>query len=210
MSAVADLISELDDHGFADTLASRKVSVINDVANDVNSRQAWRYLQATTTITLDSVTPTMPADFRAVISLVIPSTGTILRPEDIRGVRKSYPSSANSTVPFLYYFVGSALSVYPTPDGAYPATLDYYRNQAVLTENSLEGEILLPPRHHRVLVLGALSKLYSMEDDAELAVLFDNQFEARIARMAEDLDMAQFDRPMQVVDVYGDSFDGSW
>lgn len=208
MATVSDMLSELDDHGFEDTGQTRKVSILNDVANDVNSRNPWKFLRAETTLTLTAGddSPTMPADYRQALGITLPDVQVTLIPDDVRAIRKTYRGDTVPAQPFMYYFVGETLRVYPVPDQTYNAVLDYVRNQPLLTGSSVEADILLPPRHHRVLVLGALSRLYAMEDDTELSSLFGNQFEARILTMTEDLTAEQYDRPMRVIDVY-DEYD---
>lgn len=204
MATVQDLIDELDDHGFSDTSSARKVSIINDVANDINSRNPWKYLRASASLSIVSGndTPSTPATMRQVIGITIPSISGILLPEDLRGIRKTYRGDTTAAQPTSYYFVGNTLKIYPVPDANYTATIDYVQNQATLTSSSVEADILLPARHHRCIVLGSLAKLYAMEDDTDLSPLFENQYESRILTMTEDLTAEQYDRPSRVLDVY--------
>lgn len=208
---VSDIISELNDHGFEDTSDTRKIALINDVIWDINSRNPWRFLRSEATVDFvqgnDSVT--LPSDFRAAVSLVIPPTngqpGAVLTPDEEEGVRKTYMLDGRTGTPTYYYFVGEALMrLYPTPDMNYTATLDYLRNQVAVSDSTLEAAILLPARHHRAITLGVLSRLYAMEDDTELAAMFEQQFEQRIETMMEDIDRQQFDRPKKVTDVHDD------
>jgi hypothetical protein len=113
--------------------------------------------------------------------------------------------SATGT-PFIYYFVGSAIKVLWVPDVGYTALLEYNKVQAALTPTSAETEFLIPQRHHRAVVLGSLSRLYALEDDAEQAQYFDNLFEKRIAQMAFDLITRELDRPQVIEDVWDEGW----
>lgn len=203
---VSDIISELNDHGFEDTSDTRKLALINDTLWDINSRNPWAFLRKETTVNFvqgsDSVT--LPSDFRAVDSLVIPQMGVIV-PEALEGIRKTYQLDGRTGMPTYYYFSApGVMRLYPTPDMNYTATLNYYALQNAVGSSDLESAILLPPRHHRAISLGVLARLYAMEDDTELAMMFDQQYETRIAMMTEDVSMQQFDRPQKVVDVHDD------
>lgn len=210
MSAVTDIIAELDDHGFQDTSTTRKLAIINDVAHDINSREAWSYLEANAQVPLTAGdnTPTAPANFNKALSFTIPSQGIVLQPERLDVLAKTYTDLSARGTPTYYYFVGNELRVFWTPDASYTAEMNYVRIQPTLTAVSIETDILLPARHHRVLVLGSLARLYAMEDDPELAALFDGQYERRITQMTEDLIVRQYDRPERVYDVWAD--DDMW
>ena len=42
---VEAMISDIDDHGFEDSSEERKLAVLNDVYQDVLSREAWPFLE---------------------------------------------------------------------------------------------------------------------------------------------------------------------
>lgn len=206
---MAAMLSELSDHGFEDTSTSRKVGHIQDTVQDIDSREPWPYLEnaATLTLTAGIDTVTLPGDFRSVKSLVIPASGVTLVPADLSSVMHRYTASLSATgTPFIYYFVGNTLKVLWVPDMAYAALLEYNRVQPALTPTSLESEFLMPPRHHRTIVLGALSRLYAMEDDGEQAQYFDSLYEKRIAQAAFDLITRELDRPQVVEDVWDEGW----
>lgn len=206
---VASMLSELDDHGFEDTLTSRKVEILNDTISDVCSRMPWPFLETTNAaLTVDQSTGqvTSPTDIKQVLVLVDTTTGTSLSPERMDVMTKAYSTQlAQGGNPYLYYFIGGQLYVYPIPS-APTLTLRYLKVHPTVDQSTTEAGILLPPRHHRVLVLGTLFKLYTMEDDTELAPVFQQQYEDRIARMTEDLMRMQYDRPdrIYVTDEYDD------
>lgn len=200
------MISELDDHGFEDTSSTRKVAVLNDAVADVCSREPWQFMEASTdTFALSVRAPTLPANFRAALTLIIPSLSLIIQPERTDTITKMYPAALlNTGTPNYYYFVGSEMRLLPVPDKTYTATLFYLQHHPVLTAGSLETDILIPVRHHRVVVLGALSRLYAMEDDPELGAIFNAQYEARLQTMEADSWKKQYDRPDRVIDIWGE------
>lgn len=208
---VADIISELDDHGFQDDTTARKMVAINDTVADVCSREAWPFMEATAAVTISTDTPTLPADFRASLALVIPSQGVVMVPERLDTVTKTYlvNNPNNSTgLPFLYYFIGNTMKVYPAPDVSYTGTLMYVRNHPTLLSTDVEAAILIPVRHHRVITLGALAKLFAMEDDPDQSMYFAKQYEDRLVMMENDSWKRQYDLPDRVVDVWADGYEG--
>jgi hypothetical protein len=207
---MSDLIEVLDDHGFADTAEARKVETLNDTYFDVCSRDPWPFLEASASVSLTAGddTPTLPTDFRAALVFIIPARAIVLQPERLDTIAKNRAGVITQQgLPYYYYFVGSELRIAPVPDTSDTATLFYLKNPTELTAASAESAILIPPRHHRVLALGAISRLYAMEDDPELSALFGQQFENRIATMRNDTWQRQFDRPDRVIDV-GEDFWG--
>jgi len=62
----------------------------------------------------------------------------------------------------------------------------------------LQASILLPPRHHQTIVLGALFRLYKMEDDPENGNMFQVDYENKIQQMHEDLFRRQYQRSDQI------------
>lgn len=209
MSSVAALISDLDDHGFEDTDADRKVAVINDTIADICSREPWPFLESVASVTCNSQAPALPSDFRASLAVIIPSNGVVLQPERLDTIVKRYPNALTSQgTPAYYYFIGSQINLVPVPDQSYVAQLYYLRTHPFVTQSSGETDILIPARHHRAIVLGTLARLYAMEDDPDLATVFNQLYEQRLVTMQADLWQRQFDRTDRVVDLWdGDDYD---
>jgi len=205
---VSEIITELDDHGFADTSTARKEAVINDTMWEIDSLYPWPYLEgvATPNLTASNALVTVGVTFRSILSFTIPSQDVVLQPVRVETLEHSYPEDLTTYIglPMYYYFIAGTLNVYPLPSSAYATRIRYLKLQSELTSASVESAILLPPRHHRAIVLGALSKLYAMEDDPELAVVFKRQYDERTTRVVEDLWARQYDRPDMVYDVFGD------
>lgn len=210
---VSAIISALDDHGFEDTLTTRKLEVLNDTYWDFCSRMSWPFLVKSATLTTTSGTRTpnsLPADFNKAISLRVVETDIKLMPERLENIYVQDPNANDTGDPENYYFVGNALRIYPTPDGTYTVTMHYYSWPPALLSTDLEATLLIPSRHHRVLVLGCLYKLYNMEDDTDIAKEFERMYEERITRLIDDLMSEQYDRPDYIVDVDPTDYSSGW
>jgi hypothetical protein len=187
---MTEILSELTDHGFEDTSDARKVALVNDTYFDLCSREAWPFLekQATLNFTGSDTPSNLPADFSKLISLVNPTTGQVIqaiRSDDFANRFTLY--AADVADPIRYYFIGSNLRVNPVPPSGTTLKINYIANPVELNDTSVETDILVPARHQRTLVLGALAKLYLMEDDPELSAAFNAMFEGRIQTMRADL-----------------------
>lgn len=209
MSSVADILQELDDHGFEDTSTARKTAMINDSYFEILTLEAWPFLEDDSTVTALSSTTALanvPADFSKVLVLKDETDDYVYIPERLDTVKKSFEISGAQ--PYVYYFIGNTIHVYPQADEDTSLRLYYIKAPNELTGagtsadsyagSSAESAILLPVRHHRLLVLGALVRLYSMEDDPELAAVFDFHFDRKLERMREDVWKRQYDRPDRI------------
>jgi hypothetical protein len=209
---VADIFSDLDDHGFEDTDTARKLAVLNDVYHDVCSREPWPFLEAMdTSLTLSGNVLTADNNIRAVLFLHDGTRELIpMRMDDfLRAYGQSIDNTGTATV---YYFLGNELRLYPQPSDATGLILVYIRREADLTDVSVSADILLPSEFHRnVLVNGCLYKLYAMEDDGELAAGFQQYYEEAIARMREALWKRQYQRlEVLVASEYDDPTNPGW
>ena len=188
---MSEILSELDDHGFADTSSTRKVAVVNDTYWDICGREDWPFLEAVST-SISTVNAqsfiTMPANFLRAISLANPSGTFTLLYEDYETMAKLYPTLETTTgTPLYYYFIAGVINLYPVPNAVLSLKLRFTAWPAELAANATESAILIPQRHHRALVTGALSRLYAMEDDPENSAIFSDQYEKRIEHIARDL-----------------------
>lgn len=195
-----DMIEELQDHGFEDTTDTRLTAFLNDAYWDIASREPWPFLEASSsaiTTTAGSADITEPTDFGQVISMVIDSNGVNLMPKRADWINKTFSGALTSQgIPSYYYFIGNQIKLYPVPDATYTITLQYLSVPAALEAGS--DTPILPARHHRTLVLGALVSAYNMEDDGEQADRFERQYEKRITMMRNDLWTRQLDQPDQM------------
>lgn len=198
-----EILSSVDDHGFEDTLEARKVQVVNAVIRDICAREPWTFLEEDASVTINAREITKPTDFRAVLSLVIPSLGLVLVPERGDTVHKSDPASLTATgdYPTTYYFVGNTLYVRPVPTTSLTGTMFFLRNHPVVTADSVEADILIPAAHHQVIVDGTVSRIAAMEDDPDNAGLFKGFYEEGI-QMMHSTWKRQYDLPDRVIDVF--------
>jgi hypothetical protein len=202
MANVSDMTAEMDDHGFGDTPATRKLSVLNDTIGDLCSREPWPFLQKTLQLSFDGTSgkaSNFPADFRSILALTDPSNGSTIGWErgDVLRKRNASQWSLVAT-PYCFYDEAGIVRAYPIPPSAYKLDMLYLCTHPVVDGSTLEAAILLPARHHRILVVGSLYKLYTMEDDPELAGVFKQEYEDRYMKMREDLSRVQYDRPDRI------------
>lgn len=192
---VEEMLEEADDAGFVHVKRSRKLRLLNGVYADIAAREAWPWLEKETTLTITAgdASPTLPADFGKVISLVTNQVGALM-PERLDYVTKTYINSTETGEPHTYFFLGYELRLYPTPSANGTARLKYAAIVLPLDEESDESDILLPARHHDALMFGFLSRLHLNDDDIQLASTFNDLYEGRILQMTDDLWMRQYDR----------------
>lgn len=200
---VSDMMAELNDFGFSDITSSRMLSFINDAYWDVCSRENWPFLEKVAVPTVDvSGAITAPTDISKVQRFVDTGLGTRLEPvrEDAWALWHANELTKTGN-PNSYFFVGEQLFVYPISTSN-TLMLSYVSFPPPLTI-SPDSAPVLPLRHHKVVVWGALVQAYFLEDDADNASFADQQFEARIDKMRNDLWGQQTDRPDTIEDVDG-------
>ena len=208
-TTVQDIMDAMTDHGFSDTTTNRKIELINDAYQDICSREAWPFLEKQVSVNTSAGTAALaqPADMSDAISIVIDSTSDILVPMRLDDLTKRFSGSLTQQgKPAYYYFIAGQITLYPIPNTVYALTLSYVSSPTKLANTT--DVPLLPDRHARAILLGAVASAYDMEDDTDLAMKFDAKFEKRIATMKYDLMSRQFDRPDTVYDMYG--FDDVW
>lgn len=203
MATVADILSELGDHGFSDTGTTRKVSVINDTIWDICSRESWPFLEKSVDLTFtgsSSTASNLPSDFRAIVSLSLKDSGNELVYMRLDEVDKWFGSSADDSGSIVaYYLMAGVPRFVKKPASSDVVRMRYLSVPAAVIDSTNEAGIVIPPRHHRVIVLGSLWKLYDMEDDPDLAQRFETHYENRIQTMKEDLIHLNFDQPEYIL-----------
>jgi hypothetical protein len=200
---VSEILSELVDHGFEDTSTERKLAKINDAIWDIESREPWPFLEKTVALNFDGSSPTptnMPSDFKTVLWLYDTMNGVTIWPERLSTIRDRYGNQLNQVgSPASYYFIGNTLRLYPVPPASTGRIhMDYVATQPEVNANTTSSQILIPARHHQAIVLGALWRLYKMEDDPENGNMFQIDYENRIQQMREDLFRRQYQRADQI------------
>lgn len=208
---VADIVAELDDHGFSDTASTRKLAFLNDTVWDICSRLPWSFLEAEVDLTFDGTNPqptNWPANFKAALMVTDPTTGNQIRWERWDSVQRTFANAmTQGGAPNVYYFVAKKGRFYPVPGASQTLHMLYLRRHPTLLQSDLESAILIPADHHEAITLGTLVKLYRMEDDPELSILFKGEFEERLAKMTEDLERTQYDSNDMVFMVDPEDYD---
>jgi hypothetical protein len=204
---VAEIFSDVDDHGFDDTSDERKLAVLNDVYHDVCTREPWPFLEVIeddTTLTLTGNVLTASNPVRAILFLRATQE---LQPMRLDDFMRIYGSRLDRTgKAFAYYFRAGEIIIYPEPTSVDDMALAYIQREVDLGASDDESDILLPSEFIRsVLVNGMLYKLYALEDDTELAAGFQQYYESGIMRMREAIWRRQYQRAEIVLE---DSFDG--
>jgi hypothetical protein len=209
---IQDMLDEMADGGFSDTSLARKLNDINDTIWDVCSRQPWPFLEKSIDLTFNgvsSVATNWPTDFRAALGLTRMPNGTPLRYSRVEEVDKEWGADVDRVdTPVAFYLENNRLKFVPIPTASTTIRLRYVHWPTEVSDISPESAIILPKRHHKVIVYGSLWKLYEREDDPELASRYETHFENRITQMAEDLNRQQFDQPefIIVTDPSGDYY----
>lgn len=208
---VSEMITDLGDHGFTDSSTNTKLRVLQDTIWEIEGLRPWPFLETSINLTFDGssgLATNFPANFRSALMLKDAGSGVRLDPldqsdlEDIVGTQLTRVGA-----PVYYYSEGERLKLWPVPPSGTTVRMRYIRFSDEIAQGTLEDAILIPKRHHRVIVLGALIRLYDMEDDPELAARFQQHYESRLERMVEDLFRKQFDRPEYVRVTDPDSWD---
>lgn len=214
MSDVSEILSELGDHGFSDTSTTRKVGVINDTIWEICARSPWPFLEKTVDLTFNGISavPTnVPSDLRAILGLAMKTDGRMLSYYRIEEVDKLFGTSGVDTTGtvFGWYQQAGVPTFVQIPNTSDSIRMRYIMIPPKITDTTLEAGIIIPPRHHRVITLGSLYKLYDMEDDPDLSARFETHYENRIQMMTDDLWHQQYDQPEYIVisDPEFDSYD---
>jgi hypothetical protein len=189
---VQEVLDQLNNEGFTKIADTIKVGYINDVYYDVLSREVWPFLHAKANFSVASgaTSLNLPSDFRAAISVGIRENGTRLiweRPERLVARYPNDTALSTTGAPAYFYFEGNTISLYPVPNATFTVDLEYYKAPAKLLQADVEATILIPQRHHRILVAGALNRLYKLEKQFDNAGQFKAEFDERLTTMRSEL-----------------------
>lgn len=109
------------------------------------------------------------------------------------------PSSGR---PYRYAVLGKNLSLYPTPDAAYPLMLRYWRLPGDMIQSSDTPEV--PAQYQELLLAWALKKAYKRENDYAAAREWEGEWTSGILKMRGEVQADSFDGPRQVGGTWGD------
>lgn len=210
---LSDMYTQMTLYGFDDFEDAQKLMLLNESYLDLVTREPWPFLEKIVTITVPSGTTQItnnsfsgsPTDVNSVFSFIDMTNFIVMVPERNDVIEKNYQISSSSSLPHMYYFVGEDMFVYPATQGDTTYRLYYARTPSDLLITSVEADILLPKRHHSIIVYGALVKAFLVNDDPQAAV-FQNMFESKYQQMRNDLWMNQYDRTDRM-QIMSDSYD---
>lgn len=200
---VLAMTQEMDLYGFDDLDTNQKVLLLNEAYLDIVTREPWPFLENVVTVTAPSGTSkitnnasvsTNVTDLASVLSMVNTTDDIVMEPERTDIIEKNFRTTGNDiSYVSKYYFIGEDLYVYPTLPEAKTFRIYYIRIPTDLTSSTTSASILLPSRHHSIIVFGALVKAFLVNDDPQAAV-FQNMYESRYQQMRNDLWLNQYDR----------------
>tara|TARA_R110000868_G_scaffold76221_1_gene219392 strand:- start:291 stop:920 length:630 start_codon:yes stop_codon:yes gene_type:complete len=196
---IDEMFAEMDLYGFEDFDDDAKLILINEAYFDIATREAWPFMEDLIIITQTPGDDTLnvPTNFQAVLSLTDTANNIVLVPERNDVIEKNFRLGLDSGNPTKYYFIGDTVYLYPPDSTGSVYRLYYVKAPAALNAASLPTDILIPARHHSIIVYGALVKAFLVNDDPQAAV-FQNMFESRYQQMRADVWMRQYDRTERV------------
>jgi hypothetical protein len=208
---VTELLAEINDHGFEDTLATRKVAAVNWAIKNIAQRKPWPFLEKVMTLTFSGSNPVptnVPADLRAVMKIMDLSTGRRVRFKRTDDMEESYAMNLlDAGDPFFYYFEGSQLRIWQVPGASQTLRLRYIRTAPTVADGDPEANIIIPPDYHEAIIFRALFRLYDLEDDPELSQRFEAHYENVLQQMTDALMAQQHDEPEYIHVVDDDDWD---
>lgn len=165
--------------------------------------EAYEFTTAAGTATYE-----LPANFARSIDFFNSETHELLQPLDIREFDNLSKSEGR---PYVYTVIGNKLTLYPTPNAAYPFTLRYWRLPADMINDTDQPEI--PVQYQENLIPYAMAKAFNREDDWQAAQVWEGKWERSILKMRGEVQSDVFDGPRQVpgafADVHGPAY-GVW
>jgi hypothetical protein len=108
-----------------------------------------------------------------------------------------------SGTPTRYWFDNSNKQVrfWPVPLSSDTVAVRYLKIPSEVTDSTTEANIIIPAPHHAVIWTGMLKHLHALDDDPQLAVWYENQYEAKILRMRNELwAQTKYDEPEFIED----------
>jgi len=220
-----EMFDQMDLYGFEDFEDNQKLLLLNEAYLDIVTREPWPFLEkvvefkvpdGVTRITIDNafkvrnsnntldnslsnpiLIPFTEYKVNSVLSFMDVTNDLIMLPERADVVEKNYRWQNDSNTPYVYYFVGEDLFMYPETRSTTTYRLYFLQLPVATTETLDTAGFLVPARHHSVIVYGALVKAFLVNDDPQAAI-FQNAFESRYQQMRNDVWMQQYDRTDRV------------
>jgi hypothetical protein len=206
---VTEMITQIDAHGLGDLAEAVKLQAINDAQDDFCSRHPWPFLETAANISTVSGNwnLTLPVDFMTVISVYNVTTRMplkYLRYETVHAQSGAEIASVAQDSPYSFHFAGSELRLFPTPAAVETIRLLYLKTPATIDDTA--DTLTVPTRFHRIILMGALSYLYMINDDDGLSDRFQRRYEDRIVQALNNAFVRQYSDPDTVSVITGDSY----
>lgn len=116
------------------------------------------------------------------------------------GLRMIDRSAVATGAPRYYAIDGANVHLYPTPDGAYPLELRYWKLPALLVADTDSPN--LPADWHHIVTTYAIARCYRGEDDMATAEQWMNNFMTELAEFSADQKFPTSDGPSRVADMW--------
>lgn len=184
-----------------DTASTTRLNYwINRAYHSFNEREAWGYLETTST----GASPLTISDLRAVLSVTDTTNKSVLSFEDFRNLNDDDPTLTATGQPYCWY--QSA----PTIIGCYPTTsvslsVRYLKVPTDLSSGS--DTPLIPTRYHYALVEGACAFAYRDSDAIDLAQSCQDAFDSAVIEASDALNFVNYDSVRDIVVPVGSSTD---
>ena len=198
---MSELLDTMEDYGFDDVERATLARMIDDAHKESCLREPWPFLERAGSITqaANVAVVTTASPLGKVLAFVNKTDNIVLKPLRADSQMKDFVYDLDTVgIPTHYYFIADALYLWPTPDSIKELRIRYLTEPVTLTVNSDDVDFLWPARHDSVILYGALSKAYFINDDPQGAVM-QQVMDARLQVARNDLWMKQFDRTDRVV-----------
>ncbi len=187
MATVNVITAEADDYGFSHLSSARKISLLNQAYQRINSYEAWPYLQALdSTVDYTDETVTSPTNFLRVLAAHTDvATAGSRSPIEYAPLAQleamRYSDLSATSVQARYYFYqqdpensSTVMGLWPGLGSGISGTFHcrYIRRAPDLASGGAESTILLPARHHALLRYRYLFELFLLEKDVNMSEHF--------------------------------------
>jgi len=172
-------------------------AILNQGIQEVAARQAWPFLQASTTFqtVADQVPYAMPADFARLEAMYF-EDGVVLA-ETLRRQAVIDHAGSEAAQPFEYYFWEEQFNLAPQPSvGSLTVYVDYQKSPTLFDDDADTPE--WDEAFHMVLADYCAARIWEREEDLEKSSFHLNWFIDGVTRMAQFYGNRGLDGPMIV------------
>lgn len=193
----AEMLAEIDAHGFEAIDVETKLLALNDAIGDICQLEPWPFLEAVTDLTYDgteAVSDDWPSNIRAVVSLSPMNSGRELFYVRLDQVDKFYGATVSMVgVPQAYFLQASVVNIVPMPRVSDVIRLRFLQKPEDVTEEEPEDPSIFPKELHMAAVYGALVNLFMHDDDVEMSDKMAERRDTRVSRARDGLWRPNYD-----------------